>query len=99
MQKIKTPDLVPEDSDPFWSKGAQTILSRSVGIKHIVRRVISKTFDHMGDPRIGPILLLGALMAFGTIWLMRNQPTRQSKSSQPRQSNVKVSEPSMGTHF
>ncbi|OAY31062.1 uncharacterized protein LOC110599653 [Manihot esculenta] len=87
--KIKTPDLVPEDTDPFWSKGAQTILSRSVGIKHIIRRVISKTFDHMGDPRIGPILLLGALMAFGTIWLMRNQPTRQSKSSQPRQSNVK----------
>ncbi|KAF2318011.1 hypothetical protein GH714_041338 [Hevea brasiliensis] len=84
--KAKTPDVVPEDSDPIWSKGAQSIRSKSVGIKHMILKNIGKTYDHMGDPRIGPILLLGALMSFGTIWLMRNQPTHQSQSSQ---SNVK----------
>ncbi|KAF2318002.1 hypothetical protein GH714_041329 [Hevea brasiliensis] len=94
--KAKTPDVVPEDSDPIWSKGAQSIRSKSVGIKHMILKNIGKTYDHMGDPRIGPILLLGALMSFGTIWLMRNQPTHQSQSSQ---SNVKVSEPSVHVHF
>ncbi|KAF2311303.1 hypothetical protein GH714_021603 [Hevea brasiliensis] len=87
--KTKTPDLVPEDTDPIWSKGVQSILSRSVGIKHILLKVMGKTYDHMGDPRIGPILLLAALMSFGTMWLMRNQQTRQSQLSQPSQSNVK----------
>ncbi|XP_002514733.2 uncharacterized protein LOC8263406 [Ricinus communis] len=87
--KAKTPDLVPEDSDPIWSRGAQNILSRSVGIKHRIRGIISRICDYIGDPRIGPILLVGSLMSFGTVWLMRNQATHQSRSSQARESSLK----------
>ncbi|XP_050223024.1 uncharacterized protein LOC126673092 [Mercurialis annua] len=77
-----TPDLVPEASDPVWSRGAQGILSKSVGIKHRILGIRSKINDHIGDPRIGPILLLGALMSFGTMWLMRKQAAHQSQPSQ-----------------
>lgn len=83
MQRSKTPDLVPEDSEPLWSIGAQSILSKSMGIKHRIYSIISRIYDHLGDPRIGPMLLLGALMSFGTIWLVRGQPSHRSHSSQP----------------
>ncbi|WCJ35916.1 DNAJ heat shock N-terminal domain-containing protein [Euphorbia peplus] len=84
--KTKTPELVPEDSDPIWSVGAQNVLSRSAGIKQRIQRFKLKIYDHIGDPRIGPVLLLGALMTYATIWLMRSQPSRQSESSQQTQS-------------
>ena len=91
MQRSKTPALVPEDSDPIWSRGAQSIFSKSIGIKQRIYNNISRIYDYLGDPRIGPILLLGALMSFGTIWLIRSQSTHP-KASQLSQSNAKVSD-------
>ncbi|KDP31275.1 hypothetical protein JCGZ_11651 [Jatropha curcas] len=90
--KIKAPDLVPEDSDPIWSRGAQNILYKSVGVKHWIYRIKSRIYDHMGDPRIGPILLLGALMSFGAVWLMRSQPAHRGQSSQPSESGLEKDE-------
>ncbi|KAJ6290594.1 hypothetical protein OIU78_026356 [Salix suchowensis] len=86
--RSKTPALVPEDSDPIWSRGAQSIFSKSIGIKQRIFNNFSRIYDYLGDPRIGPILLLGALMSFGTIWLIRSQSTHP-KASQPSQSNAK----------
>lgn len=57
-----------------------------------IRGFIRGFFDRLGDPRIGPFLLLGALMSFGTIWLRRSKPSQPSqpdqseRSSQPDQS-------------
>uniref|UniRef100_A0A6N2KEP8 Thioredoxin domain-containing protein n=1 Tax=Salix viminalis TaxID=40686 RepID=A0A6N2KEP8_SALVM len=85
-QRSKT--LPSEDSDPIWSRGAQSIFSKSIGIKQRIYNNFSRIYDYLGDPRIGPILLLGALMSFGTIWLIRSQSTHP-KASQPSQSNAK----------
>ncbi|KAL5544526.1 hypothetical protein UlMin_008310 [Ulmus minor] len=82
--RTKTPDLVPEDEKPIWSKGAQSFPSTST-IKQRFRNFITKIFDYTEDPRIGPILLLGSLLSFGTIWLRRGQSTVQSNP--PSQSN------------
>uniref|UniRef100_A0A2P2LZ27 Heat shock protein binding protein n=1 Tax=Rhizophora mucronata TaxID=61149 RepID=A0A2P2LZ27_RHIMU len=71
--------LVPEDSDPIWSRGAQSILSRSSGIKHKIYSILNRIYDCVGDPRIGPILLLGALISAGTTWLRRNQGIQSRK--------------------
>ncbi|POO01965.1 hypothetical protein TorRG33x02_022570 [Trema orientale] len=85
--RTKTPDLVPEDGEPIWSKGVQSLPSAST-VKQRFRSFITKIYDLIGDPRIGPILLLAALMSFGTIWLRRSQPPQQSNqpdSTQPSQ--------------
>eukprot|EP00258_Populus_trichocarpa_P015941 XP_006373458.1 dnaJ homolog subfamily C member 16 [Populus trichocarpa] len=87
--RSKTPALVPEDSEPIWSRGAQSIFSKSIGIKQRIYNNISRIYDYLGDPRIGPILLLGALMSFGTIWLIRSQSTHPTQASQLSQSNAK----------
>ncbi|KAL5813520.1 hypothetical protein ACOSQ4_024161 [Xanthoceras sorbifolium] len=86
--RAKTPELVPEESEPIWSRGAQSILSNSIGIKDRIRNIIGKSFDYLGDPRIGPALLLLALMSFGTIWLVRSQPARPRQSGQQKQSST-----------
>lgn len=95
LQRARTPELVPEDVEPIWSRGAQSVLSKSIGIKQRMRNIISGIYDYLGDPRIGPILLLGALMSFGTIWLMRSQPTNPSQSSQPSQPTTNASDISL----
>ncbi|KAA8542456.1 hypothetical protein F0562_023408 [Nyssa sinensis] len=83
--RTKTPALVPEDADPIWSRGARNILSTSMGMKQRISNVISGIHDHLGDPRIGPILLLGALLSFGSIWLQRSQSTHPSHSNDQSQ--------------
>lgn len=83
--RTKTPQLVPEDGDPIWSKGAQSILSTSKGLKYRIKSIISGMNDRLGDPRIGPMLLLGSLMSFASIWLKRSQATHQSRLDQPSQ--------------
>lgn len=88
MQRTKTPDLVPEDADPIWIKSVQSITSPSA-VKQRFHGIVTRISDHIGDPRIGPILLLGALMTFGTIWLRRSQPALQSNP--PSQPNSGVS--------
>ncbi|XP_060670739.1 uncharacterized protein LOC132800619 isoform X2 [Ziziphus jujuba] len=81
--RTKTPDLVPEDADPIWIKSLQSITTLS-SVKQRFHGIMIRISDHIGDPRIGPILLLGALMSFGAIWLRRSQPTLQSNpQSQP----------------
>ncbi|KAA3456947.1 Thioredoxin-like protein [Gossypium australe] len=66
LQRVKTPELVPEDAEPFWSRGPQGLLSKSMGTKQKIQRTIIRIYDYLGDPRIGPALLLGALMKLDT---------------------------------
>ncbi|KAJ8772994.1 hypothetical protein K2173_028171 [Erythroxylum novogranatense] len=84
----RTPDLVPEDSDPIWSKGSQGIFSKSNGIKHKIHNMSNGIHDCVGDPRVGALLLVGVLVSSATIWLKRNQPSRPSPPSQPNQSTT-----------
>ncbi|XWS60514.1 hypothetical protein CRYUN_Cryun07bG0042300 [Craigia yunnanensis] len=85
--RVKTPELVPEDAEPFWSRGQQGILSKSMGAKQKIQGIIIQIYDYLGDPRIGPALLLGSLLSFGSIWLMRSQQNRPVQSSQPSQAD------------
>ncbi|XVF50089.1 hypothetical protein PTKIN_Ptkin04bG0066500 [Pterospermum kingtungense] len=85
--RVKTPELVPEDAEPFWSRGQQGILSKSMGAKQKIQSIITRIRDYLGDPRIGPALLLGSLMSYGGIWLIRSQQNRPVQSSQPSQAD------------
>ncbi|KAL4364062.1 hypothetical protein GQ457_04G016110 [Hibiscus cannabinus] len=85
--RVKTPELVPEDVEPFWSRAPQGILSKSMGAKQKMQRIIIWIYDYLGDPRIGPALLLGSLMSYGSIWLMKNQLKHKVQSSQPSQAD------------
>lgn len=82
---LKTPKLLPDDSEPIWSRTAQQIPLRS--IKQSVLAVIGGLSVYLEDPRIGPFLLLGALLSLGTVWLRRSQQAELSKSKQPSQPN------------
>ncbi|KAF8399510.1 hypothetical protein HHK36_015377 [Tetracentron sinense] len=82
--RTKTPELVPEDADPIWSRGAQSIVSANKGMKQRIQSIITSIYDHMGDPRLGPIFLLGASISFASIWLHRSQ------STQPSQPNTEI---------
>ena len=90
LQRVKTPELVPEDAEPFWSRGQQDILSKSMGAKQKIQGIIIRIYDYLGDPRVGPALLLGSLLSFGSIWLMRSQQNRPVQSSQPSQADNDV---------
>ncbi|KAK4781631.1 hypothetical protein SAY86_015733 [Trapa natans] len=86
--RTKTPELVPEDVDSTISKGFQGVVSKSSGLMHKIYATMRGLPDRLGDPRIGPALLLGALIAFGSIWLQRSQekaPPREA--NQPNESN------------
>ncbi|CAL5362264.1 unnamed protein product [Camellia sinensis] len=65
--RAKTPALVPEDADPIWSVGSKTILSERTGMQQRIGSIRNGIHNHLGDPRIHPVLLLGALMSFGSI--------------------------------
>ncbi|XP_050376498.1 uncharacterized protein LOC126793909 [Argentina anserina] len=73
-ERTRTPQLVPDDSEPIWSGSVQRIPSPNT-IKQSITGILRGVHDHMEDPRIGPILLLAALMSFGSIWLRRSQAT------------------------
>ncbi|KAF3962613.1 hypothetical protein CMV_012882 [Castanea mollissima] len=90
--RTKTPELVPEDADPIWVRGAQKVLSK-ITIKQRIHGIITGIYDRLGDPRNGPYLLLGALMSFGAIWLRRSRPTPPSQSNQPSQPTNDESRP------
>ncbi|CAL5441758.1 unnamed protein product [Camellia sinensis] len=90
--RAKTPALVPEDADPIWSVGAKTILSKGTGMKQRIGSIMNGIHNRLGDPRIGPVLLLGALMSFGGIWLRRSQSTHPSQSNNQTQSSKKDDE-------
>ncbi|KAH9624363.1 hypothetical protein KSS87_011679 [Heliosperma pusillum] len=84
-QRASTPELVPEDSNPLWSTSNEKFISTSDGIKHTFRRIVAGGRRLSGDPRTGPILLLGALISFGGIWLRRSQPTTPRDLDETRQ--------------
>ncbi|CAL5441714.1 unnamed protein product [Camellia sinensis] len=79
--RAKTLALVPEDADLIWSVGARTILSKGTGMKQRIGSIMNGIHNHLGDPRIGPVSLLGALISFGSIWLRRSQSTHPSQSN------------------
>ncbi|KAI8543321.1 hypothetical protein RHMOL_Rhmol08G0207600 [Rhododendron molle] len=84
-ERTKAPALVPEEADPIWSVGARSILSKGTGMKQRIGGIVKGIHSRLGDPRIGPVLLLGALMSFGNIWLRRSQSTPPSQSNQEAQ--------------
>ncbi|XP_028119685.1 uncharacterized protein LOC114317181 isoform X1 [Camellia sinensis] len=90
--RAKTPALVPEDADPIWSVGAKNILSKGTGMKQRIGSIMNGIHNRLGDPRIGPVLLLGALLSFGSIWLRRSQSTHPSQSNNQTQPSKKDDE-------
>ncbi|THF99344.1 hypothetical protein TEA_007664 [Camellia sinensis var. sinensis] len=92
LERAKTPALVPEDADPIWSVGAKNILSKGTGMKQRIGSIMNGIHNRLGDPRIGPVLLLGALMSFGSIWLRRSQSTHPSQSNNQTQPSKKDDE-------
>lgn len=92
MQKTKSPDLVPEDADPSWQAGSEKIVSSSKDLKHKISGFINQMNDQLGDPRIGPALLLVALILFGRTWLQRSQTTPKNEPNSSNQLSDKVSD-------
>ncbi|XP_020213903.1 uncharacterized protein LOC109798104 isoform X2 [Cajanus cajan] len=78
---LRTPKLVPDDTEPIWSKTAQSFPLKN--LKQSILSGLSGLSVHLEDPRVGPFLLLGALISLGTIWLRRNQQVQPFKPSQP----------------
>lgn len=62
----------------MWSSGTRTVRSAGSGFFQRIKSVISRATDYVGDPRIGPSLLLSACISFGAIWLKSNSPSIQS---------------------
>lgn len=97
FQKTKTPELVPEDADSIWSTGSERITAPTKGIKLKMKGFVNQIHDYLGDPRIGPFLLLGALISFGHIWLRKSQSTnvKQSNDSSqpPSETNDSINKP------
>lgn len=86
--RTKTPELVPETPDLLWF-GSEKFLSTSERLKHKMHSIMSWFRDLPSDPKIGPILLLGALMSFGGIWLRRSQPKPSANSDQQQEPHNK----------
>ncbi|GMQ10760.1 hypothetical protein CsSME_00053642 [Camellia sinensis var. sinensis] len=77
MERAKTPALVPEDADPIWSVGR-------------IGSIMNGIHNRLGDPRIGPVLLLRALKSLGSIWLRRSQSTHPIQSNNQTQPSKKL---------
>uniref|UniRef100_A0A3Q7FU21 Uncharacterized protein n=1 Tax=Solanum lycopersicum TaxID=4081 RepID=A0A3Q7FU21_SOLLC len=98
--KTRTPELVPEDADSSWSSWSQGTVSPSRGLIYWVKSFLNKVHDFSGDPRVGPFLLLAALISFGSVWFKRSQVAQSSgldhssqKSNEPERSNQQTREP------
>lgn len=88
--KTRTPELVPEDADSSWSSWSEGTVGPSRGLNHRVKSFLNKVHDYSGDPRVGPFLLLAALISFGSVWFKRSQVAQSSK---PDHSSQKSNEP------
>ncbi|KAG2399068.1 uncharacterized protein HKW66_Vig0084500 [Vigna angularis] len=73
---LRTPELVPDDTEPIWSVAAQNIPLKN--LKQSILGSLSGLSIYREDPRVGPFLLLGALISLGTIWLRRSQQVHPS---------------------
>ena len=85
---LRTPKLVPDDTEPILSRTAQKIPLKNM--KQKVLDVVGGLYNYLDDPRIGPTLLLGALISLATIWLRRSQPVKPTESDQPNQPGSQV---------
>uniref|UniRef100_A0A1J3GFW0 DnaJ-like protein subfamily C member 16 n=1 Tax=Noccaea caerulescens TaxID=107243 RepID=A0A1J3GFW0_NOCCA len=81
--RAKTPELVPESAEPMRSG-----VPKSVKATQKVLSVWNIIKDYLTDPRMGPTLLLGALLSAGNVWWARSRstqppvPTNQPSSNQ-----------------
>lgn len=83
LQRAKTPELVPESAEPMRSGVPKTVKAtqKLLSIWNIIK-------DYLTDPRMGPTLLLGALLSAGNVWWARSRstqppvPTNQPSSNQ-----------------
>lgn len=93
LQKTKVPELSPEEADYFWSQPSEKFLSSGKSIRHWTSGLYLQISDWLRDPRIGPSLLLAAMISFSFIWLNlnRSQSTQPSNRDESSQSRVKVS--------
>ncbi|WJX32062.1 hypothetical protein P8452_20433 [Trifolium repens] len=80
---LRTPKLVPDDTEPIWSKTAQQIPLKNI-MQHILG-IVGGLSVYLDDPRIGPFLLLAALISLGTVWLRRSHQVNLSESKQATQ--------------
>ncbi|KAH6796477.1 hypothetical protein C2S52_000242 [Perilla frutescens var. hirtella] len=79
--RTRAPELVPEDAD----QNSKRFISSGGNIKHWTSGFITRFSDHLGDPRIGPSLLLLALMSSGFIWLNQTRSTQSRNLNEPNQ--------------
>ncbi|KAL6584032.1 hypothetical protein OROMI_003321 [Orobanche minor] len=86
--KTTAPELVPEDADQIWSQSSKKFVPSGKNMKQWTINFISLLSDYLGDPRIGPSLLLVALMSSGLIWLNRSRSTQTSNQNGSNQLKV-----------
>ncbi|ESQ34929.1 hypothetical protein EUTSA_v10006967mg [Eutrema salsugineum] len=88
--RAKTPELVPESAEPMRSG-----VPRSVKATQKVLSIWNRIKDYLTDPRVGPTLLLGALLSAGNVWWTRSrstQPPVQTNQPSSNQSDNNVDE-------
>ncbi|KAK4437043.1 hypothetical protein Salat_0038200 [Sesamum alatum] len=83
--KTRAPELVPEDGDQIWSKSSNSLISSGRNMREWISGFISSIPDHLSDPRIGPSLMLVALMSSGLIYLNGSRSTKPSNQNEPNQ--------------
>ncbi|KAL2243537.1 UNVERIFIED_CONTAM: Chaperone protein DnaJ [Sesamum indicum] len=84
LQKTRAPELVPEDGDQIWSKSSN-LISSGRNMREWISGFISSIPDHLSDPRIGPSLMLVALMSSGLIYLNRSRSIKPGNQNEPNQ--------------
>lgn len=82
MQRAKTPELVPESAEPM-----RTGIPKSVKATQKMLSIWKRIKDYLADPRMGPTLLLGALLSAGNVWWMRSRTTKQPVETNQPSSN------------
>ncbi|XP_013749388.1 dnaJ homolog subfamily C member 16-like isoform X2 [Brassica napus] len=89
--RAKTPELVPESTEPMRSG-----VPKSVKATQALLRLWNRIKDYLADPRMGPTLLLGALLSAGSVWLTRSraiqQPVQTTQQSSTNQSDNNTEE-------
>ncbi|KAJ4889470.1 DNAJ heat shock N-terminal domain-containing protein [Raphanus sativus] len=70
--RAKTPELVPESAEPM-----RLGVPKSVKATQALLRLWNRIKDYLADPRMGPTLLLGALLSAGSVWWTRSRSTQQ----------------------
>lgn len=89
LQRAKTPELVPEGAEPM-----RLGVPKSVKATQALLRIWNRIKDYLADPRMGPTLLLGALLSAGSVWWTRSrsiqQPVQTTQQSSTNQSDNNV---------